>query len=117
MQKEVKKLLELVKNMDSDASISEHFVCLIEKDSKFQSLQSILHQIVHEMYGYDCIESGIETKKIMEKLNYRYFHNQHRYCWHSHMSHFHMSLRDWINCPMTCLTEIQEFLEKIIIGD
>lgn len=69
----------------------------------------------------DCLIFSTDDQAIqglmLAHLKARYVNSQKDYCYPSHMCHFHMSLKDWIDCPQTCLTEIQEFVEKIQRGD
>lgn len=120
MQKQLEKLRELLQAADNNIEISK---CFYESNNnktakKYELIESWIHDIFHHTTAIqDCIDIKIKTEAFMDRLNLNYFEKQHKYCWQSHMCHFHMALRDWINCPMTCLAEIDEFCEKLLKGD
>lgn len=49
---------------------------------------------------------------IIVELGALYTNNQH-YCWPSHAHHFHPTFEQYVNCPITCLAEIEEYLESM----
>jgi hypothetical protein len=118
MQKQLSILHKILTKVDENVEISKSFYENTIGKSKFSLIKESLHQIEHDVCGHgDCVEINSNRDKLLVSLNARYHQNQHRYCWPSHMSHFHMTLEQWINCPMTCIAEINEFIEKIIKGD
>lgn len=50
---------------------------------------------------------------ILVELEVIYQNNQ-QFCWQSHSHHFHPTFEQYVNCPITCLGEIEEYLEKIV---
>lgn len=118
MQKELTKLLDVLQRMDDDPKTCMMFYTELQnKNAKFEIIQQTIMQIISDMHHYDPVECKTKSNAIIDRMNYRYFHNQHIYCWQSHISHFHMSFQNWINCPHTCITEIKEFVEKLLKGD
>lgn len=61
-----------------------------------------------------CLNDGVldENNKELEYMNKIYLANQHL-CWKSHEHHFHIAFVEYLTCPVTCLYEIVEWLEKI----
>lgn len=73
----------------------------------------ILHNLVYnysQLQNTDDIQKN--TDEILYNINNKYQKNQHL-CWYSHEHHFHKTFEEYVNCPITCLFEISEFLEKL----
>jgi hypothetical protein len=51
--------------------------------------------------------------EVLRKLNTGWQETQHL-CWHSHDHHFHINFHQYVLCPVTCLYEIIEYIEKVI---
>lgn len=118
MQQELIKLLNILERMDNDPLTCVAFYQeLKEKNAKYEIIQKTVFEVMHDMYMYDAIETGIKTRQLLERINLRYSYSNHNFCWKSHETHFHMTFCDWINCPMTCIAEIREFFEKLVKGD
>jgi alkyl hydroperoxide reductase subunit AhpC len=106
MQKQLQKLQEVLIQMDNNPQFSTMFFrCQDKKEqniSKFRIISDTLHEVHHSFGLQDCVEISTKTKQILDNLSVRYQSNQHL-TWPSHVVHFHVCMKDWINCPMTCL--------------
>lgn len=72
-----------------------------------------LHRIQHFiMQSNDCQIVDDTIRDVREFLDSKYSNYQHL-CWRSHEHHFHTDFLQYVNCPVTCLAEISEFLEKL----
>lgn len=76
-------------------------------------LTEALHKATHSVYNSDnCDFVDKHMENVQLRLNQVYQYSQH-ICWPSHVHHFHPTFIAWVNCPVTCLAEISEYLEKI----
>jgi len=76
-------------------------------------LTEILHKVTHQLYqSDDCQKVDSYMDPVMVKLNDIYQRCQH-HCWLSHAHHFHPNFIAYVNCPITCLAEISDYLLKI----
>jgi|SRR5215831_2829837 len=119
MENELKQLSVVLTNMDNDPrTCLMFFRDLPDRDAKYNIFENTVKQVLTQNYQhYDSVEINVESEKFMDRLNYRFFHSQKDYCWQSHMCHFHMNIRSWINCPQTCIAEIKDFVDKLLKGD
>jgi len=73
----------------------------------------ILHNLI---CNYTQIEDSVDISKcineILDNINSKYQQHQH-FCWKSHESHFHKAFDEYVNCPVTCIYELSEFLDKL----
>lgn len=70
---------------------------------------------VDSLYHFEMHQHEADIKvidEVLDVLNNHYQQRQH-FCWRSHEHHFHVDLEEYVNCPVTCLYEIEEFLEKL----
>jgi hypothetical protein len=82
-------------------------------DAKGLLIGHILHDYEHHIQNtQDCGIVDPQVTQILSKLNIFYLNHQHL-CWPSHSHHFHTNFGEYLNCPITCLAEISEFLKKL----
>lgn len=83
-------------------------------DCRWLLIQELLHKAQH-IYenNNDCGTVDFHVTDLFSRIEILYQTTQHL-CWTSHSHHFHPSFRDYINCPVTCITEICEYLKKIL---
>jgi len=80
---------------------------------RFSLICDILHTIIYnrtQMQNIDDIHKN--TDDILRNIDNKYQKNQH-FCWSSHEHHFHKTFEEYVNCPITCLCEISEYLDKL----
>lgn len=82
-------------------------------DCKMKLITEIAWHLVQQ-YTQLRDENDIQKNldELLEQIHNKYIHNQHM-CWKSHEHHFHKSFEEYVNCPVTCLCEIGEFLDKV----
>lgn len=72
--------------------------------------------LAHLIRNYTQLRDNNDLQKnlddVLVNIDNKYQHNQH-ICWKSHEHHFHKSFEEYVNCPVTCLCEIGEFLDKV----
>lgn len=117
MQKQLQELQRILRFLENDINSTMKFYEFKSGD-KYSFFCDILHQTLHDTEkGQPCLYIDEKTKQTLTYLNSRYMNSQRDYCYQSHMCHFHMSLKDWVNCPMTCISELEEFVGKILKGN
>ena len=80
---------------------------------RFDLIVDILHSSIYnrtQLQSMDDIHKN--TEEILRSIDNKYQKNQH-FCWRSHDYHFHKSFEEYVNCPVTCLCEISEYLNKL----
>lgn len=76
-------------------------------------IRDCIHKVQHiYLADNNCEYVDSTLSGISEKLNELYSRSQH-FCWRSHEHHFHPGFFEYVNCPITCLAEISEFLSKL----
>ena len=125
MHQQLKFLHDTLEVIDNDPQKTMQFYtgCCIAKPNinnnpppsniRWLLIEDILHKVQH--FGLQTNNEITVSKSVDDifyKLNDIYQRTQH-YCWDSHVHHFHTSFRDYINCPVTCITEIVEYIDKI----
>jgi hypothetical protein len=76
-------------------------------------LVEALHRATHSVYTNDnCDDVDKYMKPVIVRLNDAYQYSQHL-CWPSHTHHFHPDFMAYVNCPITCLAEICEYLQRV----
>ena len=115
MQQRIKFLLDILNQLDNDPNKSTNFLNSPPTvNSKWMLLEEALHRIEHNIrHSDDCTQVDSYVHSILTHLNVLYQRNQHN-CWISHTHHFHTCFQDYVNCPVTCLTEIAEYLSKVM---
>ena len=123
MQQQIEFLRGILESIDNDQSKSMsfytgayHSTSISQRpnvDCKWRLINDILHQAEHVFrQSSDCLYVDKYVTENFKKLNDVYQHNQHL-CWRLHEHHFHVTFESYINCPMTCLCEIGEYLQKL----
>lgn len=111
IQKELAVLINLLSNMDNDPEISLYFHIYEKKKSSI--IDKCLHKTRHIVNNNEnCVIVDINIHKIKDIINER-FNQYHNLQWPSHLSHFHTNFKSYVSCPVTCLYEVIEFLEKL----
>lgn len=123
MQQQIKLLRDILDKINNDASTSMQYYtgpCLTKTpmtgpvyNVKWLLIEDILHKTQHGIErSDDCSVVDKHVEDIFNNLNHIYTRTQ-QHCWPSHAHHFHTSFREYVNCPITCLPEISEYLDKI----
>jgi hypothetical protein len=128
MHLQIKFLIDILNNIDSNPQQSMQFItsggCKYistspsnlspSKDCRWTLIGEILHKSQHiQMSNDNCGEVDMYITDIFTKLNDVYQHSQ-QYCWKSHEHHFHTNFEQYVNCPVTCISEISEYLERTL---
>lgn len=123
MHNQLKMLAEIIESIDSGPQAMQFYtdacdgMTVVNKpvyNIKWLLVRDTLHRIEHTIQNNnDCMQVDHCVERNLVLLNERYRQNQHL-CWLSHQHHFHVSLEQYVNCPVTCLYEITEFLNKLI---
>ncbi len=125
MHQHLKFLVSVVNSIDNDPQKSMLFyttaltTTTVEnkppKDIRWRLLVDSLYNFEAHLENKDIYDRSLERSvdDILDKLNTRYQNHQHL-CWKSHEHHFHTTVQDYVNCPITCLCEIGEFLDKLV---
>ncbi len=84
-----------------------------QDDCRWLLINNIVHNLVHELTQlHDMQDVQKNTEQILYNINNKYQQNQNL-CWISHSHHFHSTFEEYVNCPVTCLYEISEFIHKL----
>jgi hypothetical protein len=76
-------------------------------------ITEILHNLIYNKTQLqDPNDIHKNTDDILRNIDNKYQKNQH-FCWRSHEHHFHKTFEEYVNCPITCLCEISEYLDKL----
>jgi hypothetical protein len=126
MHQHIKLLSEIIGNIDNDPMRSLAFYTGTlpdychqlhpPKDCKWVLMvDTLCHIEKHRDSAANEYEKNIEytVRQILDKLNSKYQQHQNL-CWESHKHHFHTTIEEYVNCPVTCLTEISEFLDRLV---
>lgn len=62
--------------------------------------------------GKDASER-IDYHEVLARLNENFVSTQ-GLCWRTHDHHFHIDFHRYVLCPVTCLYEIVEYLERLV---
>lgn len=114
-------LLSLTQILSSINDDPQKSLCYFTNSNKYRTNETTPPPdckwiLIHEALNHLNI-SNKDKQEFLIELNLIYTYNQHL-CWKSHEHHFHANFECYVNCPMTCLGEIVEFLEKVIkLGD
>lgn len=85
-----------------------------DPENRWDFLCTAIHSIQHaHMRNNDCEIVDVQAQALLQRLENIYIFSQHL-CWRSHEHHFHTCLKEYVNCPITCLPEISEYLGKIV---
>lgn len=123
MQEHLKLLVEILDELDSNPQKTMRFVTQAvgtttisnkpPDDIRYQLIRDISFKFAyHNMYAGDEQLTMQYVDDFMLKIGNKYINNQHL-CWRAHDHHFHKSFEEYVNCPITCLCEIGEFLNKL----
>lgn len=122
MKEQIDLLRHILNEIDSDPiqSMQYYTGCCLTKDGKTPPgncrellLTEALHRATHSIYkSDDCATVDKYATNVALRLNQVYQHNQ-QHCWPLHTHHFHPNFIAWVNCPVTCIAEISEYLDKI----
>lgn len=123
MQQQLKFLQQVLEEINNDPQKSLKYFTTDNKwrnnettppsDCKWELIGSVLHHIEHSLEQInDCSIIDPAVSHNLDKLNILYQSHQ-QYCWVSHQHHFHTNFQEYINCPMTCIAEITEYLDKL----
>ena len=119
MRQNLLQLKEILGYFNNDVKVSNDFygrhgTNVVIEDSKFEVIYKTLAEIEQSNNpNLSQEELAKNVRVIGDKLNHLYSSNQH-FTWPSHSVHFHVDIVAWINCPMTCLYEIEEFVGKVL---
>ena len=121
MQQQIKFLAEVLEEIDRNPEASvRYFNCRLDdsatsvKDIRYVLIKDSLHKMEHHFrQDPNCAIVDPHVDTILKELD-RHYHNHQHLCWRSHEHHFHTSFDSYVNCPITCLCEISEFLNKLI---
>lgn len=110
MQHHLVYLRDALHSLDLNPTMSLQFWS--KPELKLLSIQDILRFSIHHqdriMESEDC---DAKARTILEGLDGKNWHN----CtWRLHDCHFHTNFREYVNCPQTCISEIEECLDKIL---
>lgn len=88
-------------------------------DIRYKLVVDTLYTIEAQILNKDIVQVIQDPdfcRMVDEKLDRldRFYQQHQEYTWRSHDHHFHTSFAQYVNCPITCLTEISEFLGKIV---
>jgi len=122
MQEQLNLLIETLESVDNDPKKSLRFFTTAmpttnitnvpPPDCRYQLIVDILYSMCFNIHQGDDGLARQNVDDIMLKLSEEYQSNQH-HCWQAHSHHFHTTLSEYINCPVTCLYEIIEYLHKV----
>ncbi len=132
MYQQLKHLADIIENIDSDPQRSMLFytTSVTTTNVKNKPPDGVRwHLIVDTLYQIESMSKfhrdyrdidihlrddiSRSVDNILEQLNNKY-HNHQYLCWQSHSHHFHVTVQEYINCPVTCLFEVSEFINKLI---
>jgi hypothetical protein len=124
MHQQIKELCQIIVTIDNDPVKSMSYftgVCDTKTpltkplyNCRWLLITDALHRLQHQfMHSDDCSYVDSHVDELFNKLNDVYQRNQH-HCWQSHHHHFHRTFEEYVNCPITCLAEVSEYLSKII---
>jgi hypothetical protein len=117
MLQQIKLLCEILTNIDNDPSKCMQFYTsggymshrqnpattqTPTSDCRWLLIVEALQHIDNENYH-----------DFLRKLNADFVETQHL-CWKSHDHHFHVDFHRYVLCPVTCLYEVVEYLNKLI---
>jgi hypothetical protein len=110
MQHHIVYLRDTLHSLDQNVQATLDF--FKRPEIKMQHVREILKTSAHYK---DCIEDEqsciTKTNEILEFINSK---NWHHHCWQLHDCHFHINFETFVACPFTCLSEIEEVLNKIL---
>jgi hypothetical protein len=120
MHQQIKDLQEIINQIDNDPTKSMQYftgACLTKTpltktvyNCRWLLIEECLHKIQHMLeQSDDCSIVDSHVNEIFDKLNDVYQKTQYN-CWRSHDHHFHKTIEEYVNCPVTCLAEVGEFL-------
>jgi hypothetical protein len=124
MHQQIKYLCQILNEIDNDPTKSMQYytgACQTKTpltgplyNCRWLLIEECLHKLQHQYeHNDDCGVVDHHVNEIFDRINDVYQRTQHN-CWRSHDHHFHKTLEEYVNCPITCLAEIQEFLEKMV---
>lgn len=82
-------------------------------DCRYILIVDIIRNLIHsftQLQNEDDVQKNLD--QILYNINSKFQHNQ-QLCWPSHIHHFHSTFEDYVNCPVTCLFELSEFISKL----
>lgn len=123
-QEQLKLLCEILTEIDSQPVRSMAYITNATKttaihnkppdDIRWLLLRDILHKsfMSFALSEEDQNQAPERAYKLLAFIDQKYQQNQ-QLCWQSHSHHFHESFEKYVNCPVTCLWELVEFISKI----
>jgi hypothetical protein len=116
--REIQQAVERLRRLDDDYNFimlflnkpSEHFHFIDLTIKQEISKQFSPESPNFETTGFDMMNHRYDA--IMNKINDQWWGK----IYPAHETHFHKNFKDFCNCPTTCLTEILDCLDKILVG-
>jgi hypothetical protein len=124
MHQQLKFLCQTIRDIDNDPVQSLSYytgatvnpaICLKAYDDvRWELIKETLHKAEHYVQrNNQCHEVDHLVDKNLESFN-QHYQNHQDLCWPCHQGHFHVTIQEYVNCPTTCLCEIEEFVQKLM---
>jgi hypothetical protein len=115
--REIQQAVERLRRLDDDYKFIMLFLAKPHEHFNFIDLtikQEISRQMTPESPNFETQYDAMQHRydQIMNKIADQWWGK----IYPAHETHFHKDFKSFCNCPTTCLTEILDCLDKILIG-